>query len=295
VLSSVGDLRDPPARAVCWNAVIDLVRQAELPVPAFAAMLAGGMRSEPSASVLRALHAQAELILTRLAGPDQAATGKRLLAEAAGQALRSAGADGSRQRAWAELLSWTATSADQLGLIAALLDGDEVIAGLTPDSELRWPLLQRLAATGRADDTSIDTELARDPSDAGRRSAAACRAAIPDQRHKEAAWRLLTQGRSGPETVSAVARGLMQPEQASLLAGYAERYLDELPQIWQARDGHMRVHLANLLFPYPAVSPEVLTRIEEFLAGPRDPGIVRILRDHQDTAQRALRLRSLPP
>ena len=42
VLSSVGGLPDLAARAVCWNAVIDMVRQAELPVTAFAAMLAGG-------------------------------------------------------------------------------------------------------------------------------------------------------------------------------------------------------------------------------------------------------------
>jgi aminopeptidase N len=295
VLSSVGDLRDPAARAVCWNAVIDLVCQAKLAVPAFTAMLARGMRSEPSDSVLRALHAQAELILTRLAGPGQAAAGKRLLADVAGQALGSPGSPGSRQRAWIDLLSWTATSADQLGLINAILDGGTVIPGLVPDSELRWSILGRLAAAGRADDARIDAELARDPSDSGRRNAAACRAAVPDERHKEAAWRLLTEGRPGPETVSAVARGLMQPEHASLLAGYAERYLAEIPEIWQTRDGHMRVQLANVLFPYPAVSPDVLALIEEFLASPGDPGIARILSDHHDTAQRALRLRSLPP
>ena len=139
VLSSVGELRDPPARAVCWNAVIDMVRQAELPVSAFAAMLADGMRSEPSASVLRALHVHAEQIPNRLAGPDQAAAGKRLLAEAPGQALRSAGSERSRQRTWIGLLSWTATSAGQLDLIAALLDGGTAIAGFELDSELVHP------------------------------------------------------------------------------------------------------------------------------------------------------------
>jgi aminopeptidase N len=143
VLSSVGELPDPAARAVCWNAVINLVRQAELPVAAFTAMLANGVRSEPSPSVLRALHGQAEEILTRLAGPDQAAAGKRVLAETAGQALRSAGSAGSGQRTWIELLSWTATSPDQLDLIAALLNGGTSIPFLTLDRELRWSLLER--------------------------------------------------------------------------------------------------------------------------------------------------------
>ncbi len=31
VLSSVGGLPDLSARAVCWNAIVDMVRQAELP------------------------------------------------------------------------------------------------------------------------------------------------------------------------------------------------------------------------------------------------------------------------
>jgi len=74
-LSSVGALPDPAARAVCWSSVIDMVWQAELPVSAFAAMLAEDMRSEPSDSMLAALHGQAEQILTRLLSPE----GKRLI------------------------------------------------------------------------------------------------------------------------------------------------------------------------------------------------------------------------
>jgi aminopeptidase N len=267
VLSSVGGLPDPAARAVCWNSVIDMVRRAELPVSAFAAMLADGMRSETSDAMLHALHGQAEQILTQLVCPE----GKGLLADAAVRALRSA--DG-RQRTWVELLSWTATTADQLDLISVLMDR------LPLGSELRWSLLQRLAVAGRADDASIDAELARNTSDASRRHAAACRAAIPDAQHKEAAWRLLTEGSPGPETVSAVARGMMQPEHASLLAPYAERYLAEIPQIFARRSGHMRVRLANVLFPYPAVSPEVLVMIAGFLASPQDPDLARIVNDH---------------
>jgi aminopeptidase N len=284
VLSSVGALRDPPARAVCWSSVIDMVRRVELPVSAFAAMLSEGMRSETSDSVLHALHGQAEQILTRLAAFEEAVVAKRLLAEAAMQALRS---EDGRQRTWIELLSRTASTADQLDEIAMLREGPAL------DGELRWSLLQRLVATSRADEASIEAELSRNLSDASRRQAAACRAAIPDARHKEAAWRLLIEGSPGPETVSAVARGLMQPEHADLLTPYAERYLTEIPQIFATRSGHMRVHLANVLFPFPAVSPDFVRNIEEFLATPRDPGLVRIVSDHCDTARRALRSRAL--
>ena len=181
-LSSVGGLPDLAARAVCWNAVIDMVRQAELPVTAFASMLAAAMRSEPSRPVLGALRDQAEWLITRFATPDQAAQSRTLLEAAAAR-----------------------------------------IPGLAPDAEPRWTAPRRQAAAGQADDARIDAELAADPSDTGRRDAAACRAAIPDAAHKEMAWQLLTGDGAGPETVTAVAVGFMQPEHAALLAPYAER------------------------------------------------------------------------
>ena len=251
-LSTVGALPDLAARAVCWNAVIDMVRQAELPVTAFASMLAGAMRSEPSLPVLSALREPADWLIARFAAPGQAAEARTLLDRSAAE-----------------------------------------IPGLTQDPEPGWAALRRHAAAGEADDARIDAALAADPSDAGRRSAAAGRAAIPDAAHKEAAWRLMTGDEAGPETVTAVAGGFLQPEHANLLAPYAERYLAELPGLWRSRDGHMRVRLANALFPYPAVTPEFLDRIDGFLtAGAADPGLARIVRDHRDTAEQVLRGRT---
>ena len=68
--------------------------------------------------------------------------------------------------------------------------------------------------------------------------------------------------RLGPETLSAVARGFIQPEHGDLLACYAGRYLATIEDIWASSSGHQRVQLGALLFPYPAASPELLTMIE---------------------------------
>ena len=295
VLESAGELPGTAARAVCWNAVIDMARQGELPAGEFAAMLARGMATEPSVGVLQALHGHAEQVITRLAGPDQARDAKLRLGGAAAQLLHSAEPGSDHQLAWIQLLAWTATTGDQLDLIAALLTGSTFIPGLVVDAELRWSLLQRMAATGRADDAAIDAQLAADPSDAGHRNAAACRAAIPDAAHKEAAWQLLSSGQAGPQTLSAVARGFIQPEHGDLLAGYAGRYMAEIEDIWASSSGHLPgVQLGTLLFPYPAASPELLTMIEAFLTtAPRDPALARMLRDHQDAVQRALNSRAL--
>jgi hypothetical protein len=86
-----------------------------------------------------------------------------------------------------------------------------------------------------------------------------------------------------------VVGGFIQPEHGDLLACYAGRYLATIEDIRAGSSDHQRVQLGALLFPYPAASPELLTMIEQFLtAAPRDPALARMLRDHQDTAQRAL-------
>jgi len=100
VLSSVSGLSDLAARAVCWNAVIDMVRQAELPVTAFAAMLAAAMRSEPSRPALDALRDQAEWLTARFATPDEA-TEARTLLDAAAAAIPGRTPDAERR--WAAL------------------------------------------------------------------------------------------------------------------------------------------------------------------------------------------------
>ncbi len=293
---AIGAVTDPLARAVCWNAAIDMVRQAELPLPDLVRMLAGAIGRE-SVSVLLTLSSVTEQIMTLAGDPQWVAEGKRELAAAATRLLHAAEPGSDHQLAYAQLLSWTATAPDQLSVLAALLGGGGEVPGLTVDAELRWAILSRLAATGLAGDAEIDAELRRDSTDAGRRHAAACRAAIPDPEHKAAAWELLTESDDlGIQGAAEVAHGLIQPEHASLLAPYAERYFEVLPVIWSTRSEHTRVRLSEALFPYPASSPELLARIDAILARPdRDPGLVRVLTERRDIVTAALRSRALAP
>ena len=84
-------------------------------------------------------------------------------------------------------------------------------------------------------------------------------------------------------------------EHAHLLAPYAEKYFAQLPAIWAARTGWVRVLLPGELFPYSAASPELLDRIAEFLAGPDiDPALARVMIEGRDVAEKALRSRALP-
>ena len=205
-------------------------------MPVFVAIVAAGMGKEPAVSVLQMLRIRSPASWRVLRIPSWLPAGKEQLATAALELLQAAEPGSDHQLAWAQLLGWTAVTPAQLDLLAGMLDGSAVIPGLAVDTELRWALLRRLATMGRAGDAEIDAELERDNTDAGRRQAAACRAAIPDAAHKEAAWQLLTQSQElGTEGVPAVAGGFGQPEHAELLAPYADRYFEALPEIWADR------------------------------------------------------------
>jgi aminopeptidase N len=293
---SIGAFTDPLARTVCWSAVLDMVQRAELSVPAFVQILVGGMGEEPAVSVLQILHMTASRLMAVTADPRWLPEGKEQLATAALELLDGAEPGSDHQLAWMQLLGWTAVTPEQLDFVAGLLDGNVVVPGLAVDTELRWTLLRRLAVMGRAGDAEIDAELASDPTDAGRRHAAACRASIPDAEHKAAAWELVTHSQElGHEGVMAVASGFGQPEHAELLAPYVDAYFEVLPEIWETRGDHVKRLLGDGLFPYWAASPELLSRVDEFLAAEqREPSMVRVLIERRDIIDRALRSRALP-
>ena len=293
---SIGRFRDGLARTICWAAALDMTAQAELSIPAFASILAAGMGSESSVSVLRELHDHTAQLLSFQADPEWVRDVKRQLAAEAIRLLRVAAPGSDHQLAWAQMLGWTAIAPDQLDLLTGLLDGSKVIDGLAIDTELRWRLLQRLAAVGGAGDAQIDAELTRDHTNAGQRHAAACRASVPAAGHKAEAWRALTEsGGLGIEEAVAIGFGFNQVEHADLLAGFAERYFVQLPEIWARHDGFLRVILGKLLFPYPAASPELLERVDTFLAAPDlDPALARVVIEGRDIVEKALRSRALP-
>ncbi len=293
---SIGRFADGLARTICWSAVMDMASQAELPVPGFVAVLVSGMAAEPAISVLQNVHTAAERLLTMSADPAWVPAGKRQLAAEGLRLLLAAEPGSDHQLAWAQLLGWTAASPEQLDFVAGLLGGNVSVPGLSVDTELRWRLLRRLAVTGRAADAEIDAELTRDPTDAGRRHAAACRAAIGDAEHKAAAWRLVTgSAELALEEAVEVARAFNVPEHADLLRPYVGKYFQVLPEIWASRDGLLRLFLGQALFPYTAASPELLQRVAEFLGQPHlDPALARVVGEGRDVAEKALRSRELP-
>src|ERR1700722_12171047 len=118
---AIGQFTDSLARTVCWSAVLDMVQQGELSVPAFVAILAGGMGKEPVVSVLQTLHLTAARLMAVMADPAWVPAGKELLATAALALLRAAEPRPDHQLAWMQRLRGPASTPDQLDLLGGPL------------------------------------------------------------------------------------------------------------------------------------------------------------------------------
>ncbi len=121
-------------------------------------------------------------------------------ADALQKLLLEAEEGSDRQLALVRTFSAVATTEQQVNRVAEILDGNEKIAGLKIDTDLRWTLLRRLVVMGKRGLTAIEEELKRDDTAMGREHAAGARAAIPTLEAKEIAWKLVTTNENLPNS-----------------------------------------------------------------------------------------------
>jgi len=294
LVEHVGDFAESLPRALCWAAAWDMTRDAEMPARDYVALVERGIGNETDIGVVQSLLRQAQSALTLFADPAWAPVGRASLAETAWESAQSAEPGGDHQLAWVRAFTSLATSEDHLGLVRRLLDGRTTLAGLSVDAELRWHLLHRLATTGRAVAEAFEAELERDPTAAGQRHVAACRASQPDPEAKAWAWHELVETDELPNAVqSAVISGFQQPEHAALLELYVEPYFTALDEIWHSRTAEMAQSLVVGLYPASLVSPAVVERTDTYLdSHDVPPALRRLLLESRDGVLRALRARA---
>lgn len=181
---------------------------------------------------------------------------------------------------------------EHLDFLQGLLDGTVHVEGLSVDTDLRWGLLKRLVATGRADGTAIDAELQRDDTAAGRLHAASARAAVPTPQAKAAAWTSVLDDASLPNhMLTAIIGGITIPEHRELLRPHVEQYFTALPEVWKTRTNEIAQEITLGLYPASLVEAATVERTDAMLDGVVDipHGARRLLAEGRDGVLRALR------
>ncbi|MDX6266300.1 MAG: aminopeptidase, partial [Frankiales bacterium] len=269
-------------------------RDAEMPARDYVALVQRGIGGESDIGVVQSLIRQAQSAITLFADPAWAPTGRAGLAAAALAHVRAAEPGSDLQLAWTRALGALASTDEQVALLQGLLDGSATVPGLVVDAELRWTLLHRLVALGRAGLDEIEAELDRDPTAAGQRHASACRAARPSPEAKAEAWASVVESDELPNAVqAAVISGFVNAEQTALLEPYVEPYFEAVGRVWSERTVEMAQNIVIGLYPTLLVSPAVVARTDAYLAGSDvPPALARLLLEGRDGVNRALRARA---
>jgi aminopeptidase N len=290
----IGDLASPLTRALLWGASWDMTRDAELATRDYVSLVIAGLPSESSIGVVQQSLRQARSAVDQYADPAWRGTGVAMLADATASWMRSAEAGSDRQLAFVRGFAANAEAPEHLAVVAALLDGTHTLEGLDVDTELRWALLHRLCASGTRGDDAIAAELERDNTAAGRRHAAAARAALPTPEAKEAAWAAVVDDDALPNAIlGATIGGLMQPDQVDLLRPYVARYFEAAATVWERRTNETAQDILLGCYPVYVVEDATVAAADAFLTTADVPAPVRrLVSEGRDATARALRARA---
>ncbi|HLR94748.1 MAG TPA: aminopeptidase N [Jiangellaceae bacterium] len=268
-------------RALVWTAATDMLRDAELPAREYVDLVLNGLPTETSITVVQHVLRVARAAIETMSHP-----GNRLLLSShwvisIRRLANEADPGSDLQLALARTWFAAARTPEQLEPIRKLLDSDdggEVLPGLCVDTDLRWAIVQSLAATGVLDDTDIDAELERDNTAMGQRQAALARAAQPTADAKAAAWLAAVEADDLPNALlEATVSGFFQPDQGEVLRPYVQRYLDVIPRIWNERTAESAQTIVVGLFPRLLPEPTVARTVRDWLDSVEIPDSLRRL------------------
>ncbi|MER5458910.1 aminopeptidase N [Micromonospora sp. NPDC002389] len=294
VVQHIAGFESSLARALCWTAAWDMTRDAELATRDYVALVLAGLPAERDINLVTATLRQVSTAITFYADPDWAPTGWADLARTARTALAAAEPGSGFQLAWARAYVSAARSGEDLAVLRGWLDGSEVTAGLTIDTELRWSVLQSLVANGVAGVPEIEAELAKDKTSSGEREAAYAQALLPTAENKAAVWAQLTGAEALPNWRNrALLQGFTHPTQVELITPYRDRYFASVGQVWARRDSEPAQEFAMLVYPAYLVDDDTVEATDAWLAQEGHPGpLRRLVAEGRDGVVRALAARA---
>jgi aminopeptidase N len=293
--NSIGLFTDSLPAALCWAAAWDMCRDGEMAARDYVRLVLAGITSVADISVVQTLLRQAGTAVRRFADPGWRPTGLALLASAVRDLLLAAPPGSDEQLAYVRAFAGAATSAEDLALVADLLDGSVRLDGLSVDTEMRWALLARLVSRGFRSFgvAEIDAELARDATDAGERHAATCRAAIPTAEAKRATWQMLIGGELTIAMFRAVLAGFVDLDQPALIEPYREDYFAVVGDAWRDWSSAMAQDFVSGAYLVGPLSQETVAATDDYIARAQPPAALRrLLIEGRDDVLRALRCQS---
>jgi aminopeptidase N len=293
IKTHLSGIDDGLARAILWEALWDMVRDAKLRVADYLEISLSNIDVETDPAIAGSLIGRMTGAIERYADPSRRASFRADVAKAAKERMSRVAPGTDLQLLWTSAFIGAARQPADVVWVRGLLDGTTRLDGLEVDFAVRWSVVNTLATIGEAGEDLIDAEVERDPTDQGRRAAAAARAARPLAEAKAEAWAAVTGKDASLAMKRAIASGFHRADQEDLLSEYVKPYFDCLLPIWNEFVIEEALGFIGSMYPHMVVTKAVADLTDSWLAGTAEvPGpIRRSLLESQDDLKRALRAR----
>ena len=303
IRESIHLVDDSLARAVCWSALWDMTRDAELSTGDFVDLVLQGLPHETDENAVKQLPIYVQIAIDQLAHPTKRAALRARWERGLRDLLERAAPGSDHQLTFVKSLAGTpgkrippssyggaARSPEGLDLLAGLLDDSVRLEGLDVAPDIRWVLLTALARGGRADEARVAEELERDNTISGQERAAAALAVIPSAETKADAWNVATVRDGVPnETQRSIAYVFDSSDQVDVLEPYLEDYLTIADTIWEDKGTQIASTMLEYMFPRALTSEATLVRVDRWLAASdANPAAKKYVREARADLVRAL-------
>jgi aminopeptidase N len=270
-----------------------MVRDAKLRVADYLEISVANIDIETDAAIAGSLIGRMTGAVDRYADPGRRAALRAQVAKGAKERLSRMATGTDLQLLWTNAFIGTAREPEDIAWVRGLLDGATKLDGLQVDFAVRWSVVNALATIGEAGEEQIAAELERDPTDQGRRAAAAARAARPTKEAKAEAWSEVISHDPPLAMKRAIASGFHRADQAELLSEFVQPYFDKVMQIWEEFEIEEALGFIGSMYPHMVITQEMVDQTDKWLKrGEGVPGpIKRSLLESQDDLRRALKAR----
>jgi aminopeptidase N len=308
VLSSIGRLDDSLARAVCWNATWDMVREGELSATQFVELVLAGLARETDETAVKQLPIYVQVAIDQFSHPDKRRRLRERWEKGIRELVEAADPGSDRQITLLRMFAGfhgkrippssfggAGRSEAATDFLAGLLDGTVVLDGFQVGQDMRWILLTGLAANGKASRDDIIAERARDLTISGQERAAAALAVMPDPAAKAAAWSQAVEDDSVTnETQRSIAYAFDVSGQEEVLQPYLDRYLAAAETLWEDRSVQIAQTALEYMFPRSLTGQAALDTVTSWLARTRaNPAALKYVREAAADLARAVRAQEL--
>ena len=290
----LGKFDDALARALCWAAIWDMHRDAQISSADFIEIALNGLAGETDDAIVNIVLSQLGTSVEAYTKEANRNAYREKLADGLWALTNKAAPASDLQLLISRAFAINAHTEEQTANIRGLLNGSA--AGLKVDADLRWYFLIALTERGATTKAELDAELAKDNTTTGNLAFETCMAAMPTSEAKAYAFNKGLDADVATSIRSALVAGFQRPIQGKLLEPFAPLYFDNLISVWESRSYEPAAKFVTGFYPSWVVKQSTVDATNAWLdgAGKDSPAVLRkLVKESQDGLIRALKVQVL--